>query len=248
MMACGWCAMRNRAVIIVLALGAMLAPSAVLAHCERINHSSVCTFDPAHSHIQVHLNNESGKPYGTLGNFIKDQKNKGIEPVFAMNAGMYGKDNQPVGLYIENGKLLKSVNTLSGYGNFHLKPNGIFYIQGNTAAVQATSRFLALKPKVDFATQSEPMLIINGAVHPRFSPQSHSRKVRNGVGVKANGQVVFAVSEHAVTFFEFATFFRDTLQCPNALYLDGTISSLYAPEINRADSFFPLGPIVSVRR
>lgn len=90
------------------------------------------------------------------------------------------------------------------------------------------------------------MLVIDGALHPRFLPDSDSLKTRNGVGVTTNGEVVFAVSKRPVRFHDFATLFRDALDCPNALFLDGTISSLYAPDINRHDRLFPLGPIIAV--
>jgi uncharacterized protein YigE (DUF2233 family) len=42
--------------------------------------------------------------------------------------------------------------------------------------------------------------------------------------------VKFALSEGAVNFYSFAKFFRDVLGCPDALYLDGSISTFYAPE------------------
>jgi uncharacterized protein YigE (DUF2233 family) len=58
--------------------------------------------------------------------------------------------------------------------------------------------------------------------------------------------VVFVISESPVTFYEFASFFRDSLHCREALYLDGTISSLYAPKLNREDRGPDMGPIFGV--
>ena len=80
-----------------------------------------------------------------------------------------------------------------------------------------------------------------------MNPNSTSRKIRNGVCAPAPDAVVFAISDSPVTFYEFAVFFRDTLHCREALYLDGTISSLYAPNLNRRDDpARPIGPIVGV--
>jgi prepilin-type processing-associated H-X9-DG protein len=165
-----------------------------------------------------------------------------------MNAGMYHEDRSPVGLYVENGKELKAANTRNGPGNFHLKPNGIFYVKGRQAGVLETGTYLKRKIRPDFATQSGPMLVINGQIHPQFSEQSTSRKIRNGVGVKGQDTVVFAISEDPVTFSTFARLFRDELGCANALFLDGSVSSLYAPSLERMDTLMPMGPIVGALR
>ena len=53
-------------------------------------------------------------------------------------------------------------------------------------------------------------------------------------------------SEAPVNFHEFATMFRDVLRCPDALFLDGTISSLHAPKLNRSDFRMDLGPMIGV--
>jgi uncharacterized protein YigE (DUF2233 family) len=91
------------------------------------------------------------------------------------------------------------------------------------------------------------MLVIDGALHPRFLPDSTSRYIRNGVGTSKDGtRVVFAISGNAVTFHEFASLFRDRLGTPEALYFDGNISRLYAPSVGRSDAGFAMGPIVGV--
>ncbi|HEX6397315.1 MAG TPA: hypothetical protein VFZ95_07825 [Steroidobacteraceae bacterium] len=58
--------------------------------------------------------------------------------------------------------------------------------------------------------------------------------------------MAFVISEDAVTFREFADYFVRELRCGEALYLDGSISSLYAPAMNRADRRASLGPILAV--
>jgi uncharacterized protein YigE (DUF2233 family) len=165
--------------------------------------------------------------------------------VFAMNAGMYEEDLSPVGLYVEGGKTLRPVNQRSGPGNFYLKPNGILFIQGEDARIMTTERFASERPNVDFATQSGPMLVIGGQIHPRIKPGSTSQKIRNGVGILDPHTLVFAISEQPVTFWEFAQLFRVRLGSRNALFLDGGISSLYAPTLRRLDSLYPIGPIIA---
>src|SRR6266481_111369 len=135
----------------------------------------------------------------------------------------------------------------SGYGNFHMKPNGVFYISVDGAAVAETGAFLKQRPRAELATQSGPMLVINGRVHPRFDRRSTSLKARNGVGVRADGKVIFAISQGEVSFDAFARLFRDGLNCPNALFLDGgSAASLYAPSLNSHGNIVSLGPMLAV--
>jgi hypothetical protein len=118
---------------------------------------------------------------------------------------------------------------------------------GDRAAVAETRAFLKQRTRADLATQSGPMLVINGRVHPRFDERSTSLKARNGVGVRADGKVIFAISQGEVTFDAFARLFRDGLNCPNALFLDGgSASSLYAPSLNRVGNILSLGPMLAV--
>jgi len=167
--------------------------------------------------------------------------------LFATNAGMFDPALKPVGLYVEHGRELVHANTLSGHGNFHMKPNGIFFISGDKAAVAETGAFLKQRPRTDLATQSGPMLVMNGRVHPRFDRRSTSLKARNGVGVRPDGKVLFAISQGEVSFDSFARLFRDALKCPNALFLDGgSVSNLYSPTLNRLGNIVSLGPMLAV--
>ena len=160
--------------------------------------------------------------------------------------GVFGTDNSPLGLYVENGRELVRANTAVGAGNFYIKPNVIFYVSGDSASILETRHFLHQRPHSDIATQSGPMLVINGAINPKFLPNSNLQNIRNGVGVQDSHRVAFVISKDPVTFGKFAQFFRDVLHCSNALYLDGSISSIYAPSIQRADYLWPLGPIIGV--
>jgi uncharacterized protein YigE (DUF2233 family) len=209
---------------------------------EEANYT-VCIVDLRRYRLRLYWQGANGEPYGSFGRLVAGAP-EGQRLIFAMNAGMYHPDLSPVGLYVEDGRELKKANTASGPGNFHLKPNGVFYIAGDRAGVLETERYLKTRPKATFATQSGPMLVIDGKIHPRFSASGPSLKVRNGVGARDGQTVVFAISEQPVSFGAFARLFRDRLSCANALFLDGTISSLYAPSLKRSDGLLPLGPIV----
>jgi uncharacterized protein YigE (DUF2233 family) len=203
----------------------------------------VCTVDLRRHQVRLFW---KGPDDEALGSFDRLRRTSdGSQVIFAMNAGMFHEDGSPVGLYVENGRELKKANTASGPGNFHLKPNGIFFVAGRTAGVLETSRYLRQRPRSDFATQSGPMLVIDGRIHPKISENGTSRKIRNGVGVRDRHIAVFAISDEPVTFGEFARLFRDELDCANALFLDGSISSLYAPALGRSDGLLPMGPIVA---
>ncbi|PZM12865.1 hypothetical protein CPY51_15035 [Rhizobium tubonense] len=237
---------------LIAAMAMLLWASACLAEeaCRQVHHLgdgyTVCTFDPAKDDIRLYQNDRSGKPYGSFRALRNDLWEDRTYLRFAMNGGMYEEDQTPVGLFIQAGRKLKSLDTGSGWGNFRLLPNGVFYIEQGRVGVMETKAFAASDKKPIYATQSGPMLVIDGALHPAFLIDSTSLKGRNGVGVSADGKAVFAVSDGPVRFHDFATLFRDALGCRNALFLDGSISSLYVPEWQRRDSLFPLGPIIAV--
>jgi prepilin-type processing-associated H-X9-DG protein len=165
---------------------------------------------------------------------------------FAMNAGMYDRAGKPIGLYIEDGRERRPLNTRNASGNFHLKPNGVFSAAADgRVAVTATKRFRP-GPQIRWATQSGPMLVIDGQLHPKFSADGTSLHVRNGVGVADGDTAWFAISEEPVSFGRFARLFRDRLGCANALFLDGSVSSLWDRPAGRVDAYPALGPLVAV--
>jgi uncharacterized protein YigE (DUF2233 family) len=207
---------------------------------------TVCRFDPNRDDIRLFLSGSDDKPYGSLAALAAALKAKGERLMFAMNAGMFKEDQSPVGLYVEDRRELHGADTRGGASNFHMKPNGVFWIGDGVAGVTETSRYLASPPGARYATQSGPMLIINGKMHPKIRPDGTSLKTRNGVGACDGGVVVFAIADEPVTFDAFARLFRDGLGCQNALFLDGSVSSLYAPDLNRDDEPGPIGPIVGV--
>ncbi|MCT4579810.1 MAG: phosphodiester glycosidase family protein [Flavobacteriales bacterium] len=179
--------------------------------------------------LQFFHKNKEGKPYSNAGDLKHHLKKEGKELLFAMNGGMYLKDQSPQGLYIENGKVIKSTDqTQEAYGNFYMQPNGVFLIEKNNKARVVPTKELTLTKDVLYATQSGPMLVIDGKLHPKFNQGSTSLFVRNGVGVLPNGNLLFAISKERINFYDFASYFKNQ-GCQNALYLDGFVSRMYLP-------------------
>ena len=207
----------------------------------------VCSFKIPKSKLKLFHKDNNGKNFAQFSVLANAVKAKGRTLKFAMNAGMYHLNRNPVGLFIEDGQRKFPAQTGNAPGNFFMKPNGVFYVGRKKAGILETKTFLKNKISPLYATQSGPMLVIKGKLHPRFLPYSRSLHRRNGVGVSKNGRLtIFAISDAPVNFHTFARFFKDKLKTPNALYLDGTVSALYAPELGRNDIGLPMGPIIGV--
>ena len=227
----------------------LMAGGADALTCETLTFNdrsyTACTVDAGTEDLRLFLSADDGAPLGSFSAVAAE-----VAPLrlaFAMNAGMFHIDRAPVGLFIKDGEVVRDVVTSAGPGNFGLLPNGIFCIGEGFARVIETLTYRDTQPACRDATQSGPMLVIDGALHPRFLRDSASRNVRNGVGTSADGSTaVFVISNEPVTFHEFGTLFRDRFGTPQALYFDGNVSRLHAPAIGRDDFGVPLGPIVGV--
>ena len=185
---------------------------------------ALCRVESAQD-LRLFLTAPDGAVYGSFGRIDAELAKAGQALVFAMNAGMYHRDRQPVGLYVENGTALTRLITAGSAGNFGMRPNGVFCIgdDGGFSVIESRD-FAARSPACRYATQSGPMLVIDGEFHPRFLADSPSRLIRNGVGVSTDGRSAwFVVSSDRVNFMEFARFFRERLHTPQALYFDGNV-------------------------
>lgn len=166
---------------------------------------------------------------------------------FAMNAGMYDPHRKAVGLLIENGKVVHRLETGGGEGNFYLLPNGVFSIDAEgRARIDETGARAAGTAGLRWATQSGPLLVAGGTLHPAVQPNGESRVVRNAVGVRSPDEALFVISDGPVSFGRLARFLRDGLGCPDVLYLDGYVSSLWDPASGRRDGTSGLGPMIVV--
>ena len=198
---------------------------------------SICTTSA--DKLQLFWQDEQKKPLLTFDKVIHQLTTAKLE--FAMNAGMYDDEFAPIGYTVIQGREIHSLNTNEGGGNFHLLPNGVLWWDKSGRASVDESRALGEKLKNQqikpwFATQSGPMLVINNQIHPKFNPKSTSKKPRNGAGVCSDGTIKLVISDEPVTFYDFASLFKDKLDCPNALFLDGGVASaLYSPELERHD-------------
>jgi len=206
-----------------------------------------CEVDPAVLEVAVRYADAEGKPYRSLDAFDAAMRKAGRQVILAMNAGMYHEDMSPVGLLVEDGRQVAPLETRDGAGNFFLKPNGVFAVdESGKASVLETGAYAASGIRPRFATQSGPMLVIGGAVHPRFESDGKSRFVRNSVGVRPDGTVVLAITLDKISLGSFARLLRDRLGCPDALFLDGAISALSNGERTLTGGAFPDGPILAV--
>ncbi|HEV7489426.1 MAG TPA: phosphodiester glycosidase family protein [Rhodanobacteraceae bacterium] len=222
---------RNLAALVALTA---VSPSAAALETRTLHAGEddfrVVTVNLAEDSLDIYWRDAEGEPYGSIAALKRKGEADQHELLFATNAGIYDRDYRPLGLTIADGKLLRHLNPAhgGGGGNFGLQPNGIFYVdREGHAGVIATSAWPAQRIDARVATQSGPMLVIDGELNPGFVESSDSRKWRSGVCAQAPGRVVFAVSETPVTFHAFARIFRDNLGCRDALYLDGTLSQIY---------------------
>jgi uncharacterized protein YigE (DUF2233 family) len=228
-----------------------LAPAfAAALECSQVAfreiRSTICHVDLRTDHLQLFLYDAAGMPYKSLRRLAESLRGQPEQLQFAMNAGMFREDYSPLGLLVMNGRQIHRINLATGFGNFYMKPNGVFVLSTVGAQIVESSQYGSVEDPIILATQSGPVLVTGGVIHPGLNPQGTSRNIRNGIGVINANEVMFAISEDPVTFYEFALLFRDRLKCPDALYLDGSVSSLYVRSLGRDDEHTSLGPIIGV--
>lgn len=222
------------------------AAAAAQSQCREIGFEddrfTLC--DPANGAIKLVAAARDEAPIRRFADLETKLGKRAGQVAFAMNAGMFGDDGRPIGLAIVEGRQLRAINRRKGGGNFHLMPNGVFQMRGDGRAEILTSDKWQASPDIRLATQSGPMLVISGKLHPAFDRDGTSRHIRNGVGIGPDGRALFAISETPVSLGKFARFFRDRLKCRDALFFDGAVSALWDPANHRRDATVPLGPLI----
>lgn len=203
------------------------------------------SIDPKTQNLQFYWKNDNGETLKSIQNLKNYLERKNLTLTFAMNGGMFNKDLSPQGLFIKDKEVLSALDTADGNGNFYLKPNGVFYISTDNVPFVCKTTNFENNGKVKYATQSGPMLIINGKIHPAFKDGSANLNIRNGVGILPDSRVVFAMSKTEINFYDFAKYFQ-SLGCKNALYLDGFVSRTYLPEKNWIQTDGNFGVIIGV--
>ncbi|MBI3233228.1 MAG: phosphodiester glycosidase family protein [Bacteroidetes bacterium] len=197
--------------------------------------------------IKLYWKNDKGEILKSIQNLKTyiEKKNKTL--IFAMNGGMFDQYYAPQGLYIENHKTIKTIDTSAGEGNFYMQPNGVFYISSNDKPYICKTRDFISSKQIKYATQSGPLLLVDGQVNPSFKEGSSNLNIRNGVGILPNNQMVFAISKEKINFYDFANYFKQ-LDCKNALYLDGFVSRAYIPEKNWIQTDGNFGVMIGVTK
>lgn len=203
--------------------------------------------NPQKQSIALYWKDKHGARLGSIAKLKRHIENQDQTLLFAMNGGMFNRDFSPQGLYIENFKTHATLDTGSGDGNFYMKPNGIFYINNKNEAVVCQTQDFKVGNDIKFATQSGPMLLINGDIHPAFKEGSSNLNIRNGVGITAHHEVIFAMSKEEINFYDFAKFFQD-MGCKQALYLDGFVSRAYLPEKDWIQNDGNFGVMIAVTK
>ena len=196
--------------------------------------------------VEVRTSGRDGVPYRSFAALETALGKRSEQVAFAMNAGMFDEKGRAIGLLVEDGNELHKINRRKGGGNFHMLPNGVFLVRRDGRSEVVTSDASKPSANLAFATQSGPMLVIGGKLHPAFEPDGQSRYVRNGVGIAPDGTPLFVISVELVSFGKLARFFRDELKTRDALYFDGSVSSLWDPANARRDSHAELGPVAVV--
>ena len=136
--------------------------------------------------------------------------NQNRAAVAAINGGYFDDKSQPIGLRIADGKRTNK---------FYAKANwGVFVIRDNRAFITHTRDYKG-SPRTQQAMQCGPRLVVDGRVTD-LKPQWARR---SGVGTDANGKVILAVSDSALSFDDWAAIWADKngLNCRDAINLDG---------------------------
>lgn len=203
--------------------------------------------NPKKQHVDMYFQNDKGINYGSLANLKLVLEKDNQQLLFAMNGGMYKKDKSPQGVFMEHSIVRTNIDTASGSGNFYMKPNGVFYLRIDDVPVIRKTEDFKVGKYVSYATQSGPMLVIDGEIHKAFHKDSKNLNIRNGVGILPNNEILFAMSKKEISFYDFAKFFKDK-GCKNALYLDGFVSRTYCPSQNWIQTDGDFGVIIGVTK
>lgn len=238
---------RNKILLIIGFLGLVVVGAiALVRNKASLNDNMLSYVVSTKSHdLRFYWRDDSARIFRSIANLQTWLNSNYKTLVFATNGGMFKPDNSPQGLFIQEYTTLTPLDTSSGNGNFYLKPNGVFYVTHENSAVICRTEEFSANSRIRFATQSGPMLVIHGEIHPSFTQGSSNVHIRSGVGILPDNNVVFAMSKEKINLYDFATYFKE-LGCKNALYLDGFVSRIYLPEKQWMQTDGDFGVIIGV--
>lgn len=202
---------------------------------REVNGVTYRVFNAAPNSIKLHWQDpRDGERFGYFSALLRYLGDENVQ--FLTNSGIYGTDDKPAGLHVEAGQEKHALNTnRTAKGNFHLQPNGVFFIRhderANVLTTSAYQKYYNKNKCIRIATQSGPMLVIDGKVNAIFLKGGNSKHYRSGVCVSKQRVMFFKNTSEAVNFYDFAVFAK-SLGCRNALYLDGKISKFYVPNMD----------------
>jgi uncharacterized protein YigE (DUF2233 family) len=225
--------------LLLLTLSTAITPKAA-----RDSNMVTYIIDPQMAHLRLYWKDDTGHILRSIKKLRSYVESKNAHLLFAMNGGMYKFDHSPQGLFIQDKVMLAPLDTVSGSGNFYMKPNGVFYLSTDgKGGICKTSSFI--NNNISYATQSGPMMICNGVINAAFIKGSENLNIRNGVGILPDGKVVFAMSKEKVNFYDFAMHFK-SFGCVDALYLDGFVSRTYYPGLGWEQTDGDFGVMIGV--
>jgi len=190
----------------------------------------ITRLDPHKVHIKIGYN--ANQPL-TMNEWMRETGASAI-----INGGYFDDHNKPTGLLIADGQVVGS--SYQGFGGMLAVDK-----QGNV-----TLRSLSEQPynpdtdRLQQATQSSPMLMINGK-RTQFSANEVNQR-RSVVATDTHGRLLLIVSpEQAFTLDELATLLTTSdLSIKDALNLDGGASTgLYVNAGNQQVSIDPMTPL-----
>ncbi|CAN5414671.1 phosphodiester glycosidase family protein [soil metagenome] len=240
---------RKRILILIAVLILAIVGTFVFAQKEKESDERFISYivDSKKQDVKLYWKDDKQQNFKSILNLKLWLNQKHQQLLFAMNGGMYKQDNSPQGLFIENQRTVTPLDTSNGKGNFYSKPNGVFYITINNIPIICTTANFNDNGQIKYATQSGPMLVIDGQIHSAFKQGSTNLNIRNGVGILPGNEIVFAMSKKEIDLYDFANYFK-SLGCKNALYLDGLVSRTYLPEKEWIQTDGNFGVIIGVTK
>jgi len=181
---------------LVCSLALAYASNAIALDSRRLHAGEgdyrIVTVDLAQDKLELYWRDSEDLAYGSIEALRRTGDVQARPLLFATNAGIYDREFRPLGLTIADGRTLRPINTVQGSGrsgNFGMQPNGIFYVDtSGHAGVVATRTWRERKIDARIATQSGPMLVVDGEINPNFLEKGFNftspRSIRVGARVR----------------------------------------------------------------